>query len=206
MLPGAGSACHDGGVEPVDLRIDRLELRAGRLLVSAPTLVDPNFARTIVLLLDTDEDGTLGVILNRPSKVAVGEVLESWAEVVGEPDVLFRGGPVGTDSALAVARLAEGSEPVGWRPLFDGTGLIDLDTPREVIVPALHGIRIYAGYAGWGAGQLEAEVEEGAWYVVAGAPDDLFDATPDGLWRRVLRRQPEPLSWLATYPADPTQN
>jgi putative transcriptional regulator len=126
--------------------------------------------------------------------------------VVGEPDVLFRGGPVGTDSALAVARLAEGSEPVGWRPLFDGTGLIDLDTPREVIVPALHGIRIYAGYAGWGAGQLEAEVEEGAWYVVAAAPDDLFDATPDGLWRRVLRRQPEPLSWLATYPADPTQN
>ena len=132
-------------MEPVDFRIDRLELQAGRLLISAPTLVDPNFARTIVLLLDTDEDGTLGVILNRPSEVAVGEVLESWAEVVGEPDVLFRGGPVGTDSALAVARLAEGSEPVGWRPLFDGTGLIDLDTPREVIVPALHGIRIYAG-------------------------------------------------------------
>jgi putative transcriptional regulator len=193
-------------VEPVNLQGERLELRAGRLLVSAPTLVDPSFARTIVLLLDTDEDGTLGVILNRPSEIAVGEVLEPWAEVVGAPEVLFRGGPVGTDSALAVARLTDGCEPVGWRPLFDGTGLVDLDAPCEVIVPALHGMRIYAGYAGWGAGQLEDEIEEGAWYVVDGGPDDLFDTAPDALWRRVLRRQPEPLRWLATYPEDPTHN
>jgi putative transcriptional regulator len=146
------------------------------------------------------------VVLNRPSEVEVGEVLEPWAEVVGAPSVLFRGGPVGTDSALAVARLASGAEPVGWRPLFDGTGLVDLDAPSEVIVPALHGMRIYAGYAGWGSGQLEAEIEEGAWYVVDGAPEDLFASAPDALWQRVLRRQPGPLAWLATYPDDPTQN
>jgi putative transcriptional regulator len=193
-------------MEPADLTGERLEPCAGRLLVAAPTLVDPNFARTIVLLLDADEDGTLGVVLNRPSEVEVVEVLEPWADVVGAPSVLFRGGPVGTDSALAVARLASGVEPVGWRPLFEGTGLVDLDAPCEVIVPALHGMRIYAGYAGWGSGQLKAEIEEGAWYVVEGVPDDLFASAPDTLWQRVLRRQPGPLAWLATYPEDPTQN
>lgn len=193
-------------MEPADLTGEHLDPLAGRLLVASPTLVDPNFARTIVLLLDVDEDGVLGVVLNRPSEVAVGEVLEPWAEVVGAPRVLFRGGPVGTDSALAVAALADESEPVGWRPLFDGTGLVDLDAPSEVIVPALRGMRIYAGYAGWSYGQLEAEIAEGAWYVVRGERQDVFNADPGDLWQQVLRRQPGPLAWLATYPEDPSQN
>jgi putative transcriptional regulator len=198
-------------VEPADLTGDPLDPRAGRLLVASPTLVDPNFARTIVLLLDVDDDGVLGVVLNRPSEVAVGEVLETWADVVGAPRVLFRGGPVGTDSALAVATLAEEArstdeQPVGWRPLFEGTGLVDLDAPSEVIVPALRGMRIYAGYAGWSVDQLEAEIAEGAWYVVPGERHDVFHADPGDLWQQVLRRQPGPLAWLATYPEDPTQN
>jgi putative transcriptional regulator len=198
-------------VEPADLTGEHLDPLAGRLLVASPTLVDPNFARTIVLLLDVDEDGVLGVVLNRPSEVAVGEVLETWADVVGAPRVLFRGGPVGTDSALAVASLAVEAEdaddqPVGWRPLFHGTGLVDLDVPSEVIVPALRGMRIYAGYAGWSYGQLESEIEEGAWYVVPGERQDVFHDDPADLWQQVLRRQPGPLAWLATYPDDPTLN
>jgi putative transcriptional regulator len=198
-------------VEPADLTGEQLYPRAGRLLVASPTLVDPNFARTIVLLLDIDDDGVLGVVLNRPSEVPVGEVLEPWADVVGAPRVLFRGGPVGTDSALAVARLADegqpaDEQPVGWRPLFEGTGLVDLDAPSEVIVPALRGMRIYAGYAGWSVGQLDAEIAEGAWYVVPGERRDVFNSDPADLWQQVLRRQPAPLAWLATYPADPTQN
>lgn len=198
-------------MEPADLTGERLNPIAGRLLVASPTLADPNFARTIVLLLDVDDDGVLGVVLNRPSEVAVGEVLQPWANVVGAPRVLFRGGPVGTDSALAVATLANETQPVddrpvGWRSLFGGTGLVDLDVPSEVIVPALRGMRIYAGYAGWSFEQLESEIAEGAWYVVPGERQDVFYADPGDLWQQVLRRQPSPLAWLATYPEDPSQN
>jgi putative transcriptional regulator len=119
--------------------------------------------------------------------------------------VLFHGGPVSTDSALAVATLATGDDPVGFRRLFDDTGIIDLDTPTELLDAAIDGMRIFAGYAGWGDGQLAAEIEEGSWYVVPAEAGDVFGA-PDGLWTRVLRRQPGELAWVSTRPADPTLN
>jgi putative transcriptional regulator len=184
-------------------------LRAGLLLVAAPALVDPNFDHAVVLVLDHDEDGSLGVVLNRPSPVPVGDILADWSELAGAPEVLFHGGPVGTDSALAVATVppdAAGEEPVGWRRLFDDTGIVDLDTPTELVSAAVSGLRIFAGYSGWGAGQLEAEIEEGSWYVVPSLPGDLFTAEPDGLWQRVLRRQPGELAWVSTRPLDPTLN
>ena len=184
---------------------DDAVLQAGRLLVATPQLADPNFERTVVLVLDHDSSGSLGVVLNRPSPVPVGDVLVGWEELVADPGVLFHGGPVSTDSALAVATLATGDEPVGFRRLFDDTGIIDLDTPTELLDAAIGGMRIFAGYAGWGDGQLEAEIEEGSWYVVPPAAGDLF-GPPDGLWARVLRRQPGELAWVSTRPADPTQN
>ena len=85
-------------------------------------------------------------------------------------------------------------------------GIVDLDTPTEIVAPALSGMRIFAGYAGWGEEQLEAEILEGSWYVVPSVPEDLFGADPEGLWRRVLRRQPGELAWVSTQPADPTLN
>jgi putative transcriptional regulator len=180
---------------------------AGSLLVATPMLVDPNFAHTVVLLLDHDEDGALGVVLNRPSPVPVGEVLPGWDEVLAGPGVIFQGGPVATDSALAVAGLRAGDdEPVGFRRLFDGTGIVDLDAPAEILVPALAGMRVFAGYAGWGAGQLEAEIEEGSWYVLPALPGDVFGDDPEGLWARVLRRQPGELAWVSTRPLDPGMN
>ena len=185
------------------------DLAAGRLLVATPRLVDPNFDRTVILVLDVDEDGALGVVLNRPSPVPVGEVLPGWDGVLCGPDVLFQGGPVGTDSALAVADLRGPStddEPVGFRRLFGSTGIVDLDTPTEIMAPALDRLRVFAGYAGWGSGQLEEEIEEGSWYVLPAAPGDLYDAEPERLWARVLRRQPGELAWVSTRPADPTQN
>ncbi|WP_209715631.1 YqgE/AlgH family protein [Marmoricola sp. OAE513] len=182
----------------------------GSLLVASPTLSDPHFARTIVLLLDAGHDGALGVVLNRPSEVAVGEVLSSWEDVVSGPGVLFRGGPVETDSALAVAVVhADGSEedePVGWRRVFEGVGLVDLDAPVELLASALSSLRIFAGYAGWSAGQLEDEIAEGAWYVVPAESADVFRPDPSGLWAQVLRRQGGQLAMLATMPAEPGHN
>jgi putative transcriptional regulator len=177
------------------------------LLVATPALVDPNFVDTVVLLLDVDEDGALGVVLNRPSPVTVAEVLGQWGGAVAEPDVLFHGGPVGTDAALALALLRDPADvPVGFRAVHGSLGIVDLDTPAELLDGSLAGLRIFAGYAGWAPGQLEAEVDEGSWYVVPGEAPDAFRGNTAALWRDVLRRQPGELAWHSTRPADPGLN
>lgn len=188
-----------------------MEPAPGNLLIASPTLSDPHFARTIVLLLDAGHDGALGVVLNRPSQVMVGEVLADWGEVVSGPGVLFQGGPVETDSALAIADVTgdgadDGGDPVGWRRVFGNVGLVDLDAPVELIAPAFAGLRIFAGYAGWSAGQLEDEIAEGAWYVVPAQTHDAFLSDPDRLWVEVLRRQGGQLAMLATMPVEPDLN
>ncbi|GAB2877393.1 YqgE/AlgH family protein [Nocardioides pacificus] len=183
------------------------ELRAGTLLVATPALIDPNFADTVVLLLDVGPEGALGVVLNRPTPVLVADVLEGWSDVVVEPEVLFRGGPVGTDGALAVGRLRDAEDaPVGFREVVGTLGMIDLDAPVELVDGSLSDMRIFAGYAGWGATQLQAEVDEGSWYVVPGEPDDAFRVDTTDLWRDVLRRQPGELAWHSTRPVDPELN
>jgi putative transcriptional regulator len=176
----------------------------GDLLVATPALLDPNFERTVVLVLDVDEDGALGVVLNRPSTVPVAEILPEWGDLAGTPEVLFQGGPVSPDSALAVG--VSPPAPPGFRPLYDDVGIIDLDTPAPVIGPALRRLRIFAGYAGWGVHQLAAEIHEGSWYVVPSVPEDVFSKDPLDLWKRVLRRQPGELAWVSTRPADPSMN
>ena len=179
----------------------------GRLLVATPSLVDPNFAGTVLLILDHDDDGSLGVVLNRPSAIAVASVLPDWAASVDPPEVLFEGGPVSPDAALAVALVPDaGTDPIGFRRIFDRSGIIDLDTPPEVLAPAITRMRVFAGYSGWGGGQLQAEIDEGSWYVVDSTVHDIFDADPGGLWSAVLRRQPGSLAWVSTRPADPTLN
>ena len=183
------------------------EVQAGMLLVATPALLDPNFADTVVLLPDVDENGALGVVLNRPSGVPVADVLEGWGEVVAEPEVLFHGGPVSTEGALAVALLrTEDDVPVGFREITGQLGLVDLDTPVELLDGSLQGLRIFAGYAGWGADQLDGEIAEGSWYVVPSQPFDVFRIDPAELWRDVLRRQPGELAWHSTRPVDPDLN
>ena len=177
------------------------------LLVATPALLDPNFADSVVLLLDVDENGALGVVLNRPSGVPVADVLADWSEVVAEPEVLFLGGPVSTEGALAVALLrTEDDVPVGFREVAGQLGLVDLDTPVELLGGSLQGLRIFAGYAGWGADQLDGEIAEGSWYVVPSQPLDVFRIDPGELWRDVLRRQPGELAWHSTRPVDPDLN
>ncbi|MFH8370342.1 YqgE/AlgH family protein [Streptomyces sp. NPDC018031] len=218
----------------------------GRLLVATPALADPNFDRAVVLLLDHDEEGSLGVVLNRPTPVGVGDILESWASLAGEPAVVFQGGPVSLDSALGVAvvpgeaeraeraermertdradrpggtpaiagggpgpgsRLGPGGgDPIGWRRVHGAIGLVDLEAPPELLAAAVGSLRIFAGYAGWGPGQLEEELSEGAWYVVESEPGDVSSPDPERLWRSVLRRQRSELAMVATYPDDPSLN
>ena len=184
-----------------------MQLASGMLLVATPALQDPNFVDTVVLLLDVTEEGALGVVLNRPSQVLVADVLEPWRDVVGEPEVLFRGGPVGTDGALAVARLRDPQDtPVGWRPVAGLIGMVDLDTPTELVDGSLSAMRVFAGYAGWGAGQLDGEVERQDWYVVTSEAGDPFRDDPEALRRDVMRRQPGMLAWHVNRPVDPDLN
>lgn len=182
----------------------------GRLLVATPALADPNFDRAVVLLLDHDEEGSLGVVLNRPTPVDVGDILEGWADLAGEPGVVFQGGPVSLDSALGVAVVpggtGGGAAPLGWRRVYGAIGLVDLEAPPELLAAALGSLRIFAGYAGWGPGQLEDELLEGAWYVVESEPGDISYPVPERLWREVLRRQRSELAMVATYPDDPSLN
>ncbi|KJK58126.1 YqgE/AlgH family protein [Saccharothrix sp. ST-888] len=181
----------------------------GRLLVATPLLTDPNFARSVVLLLDHDAQGALGVVLNRPTPIEVGSVLDGWADLAGRPSVVFQGGPVALDSALAVAVVPGEpgqAEPLGWRRVHGAIGLVDLEAPPEILAGELGGLRVFAGYSGWSPGQLENEVAEGAWHLVEAEPGDIFCPDPDRLWRSVLRRQRGPLAILATYPDDPTLN
>lgn len=193
--------------EQADHETGQTGVRPGSLLVSSPEMLDPNFAETVVLLLDVDDNGAVGVILNRPSAVLVADVLEDWRDTVGEPEVLFQGGPVGTDGALAVGLLAvPDQEPVGFREAFGRVGVVDLDTPVELMEGSLAGLRIFVGYAGWGAGQLQGEIERGDWYVVPSEVVDVFRVDPTDLWRDVLRRQPGELAWHSTRPADPDLN
>jgi putative transcriptional regulator len=186
--------------------------RAGRLLIATPLLGDPNFKRAVVLIVEHEvTEGTLGIVLNRPTTIGVGQVLEQWTELATDPSVVFKGGPVSPNSALALALVPGRDEPVGWRAL-DGApalarlGLLDLDAPPRLLAPAIESLRVYAGYAGWSPGQLEAEIDEGAWYVVGAEPADVFVAEPERLWRNILHRQEGDLAFLATYPDDPGLN
>lgn len=184
----------------------------GRLLVAAPLLQEDSFRRSVVFVVDDDEHGTLGVILNRPLKTAVDEVVEAWGAYASEPAVMFSGGPVGEDSGIALGTADPGAEPPGWAPLegidpgLGRLGLVDLDGPPEVLGGALGAFRLFAGYAGWGSGQLAEEIEEGAWHVVDALPGDVFTTVPGSLWPRVLRRQGGDLALLSTYPDDPSLN
>jgi putative transcriptional regulator len=196
--------------------IDPSAVLTGRLLVATPALGESTFERSVVLVLDHDEDGALGVVINRPTPVDVSEVLPVWQPLASEPGVLFQGGPVALDSALGLALVpGEGDdEPLGWRRVAGRIGLVDLDVPPEVLAAEVTRLRIFAGYSGWSAGQLEDELAEGAWYVVAarlgdGRADDGGDAfteRPEELWRRVLRRQGGDLAMVSTYLDDPSLN
>jgi putative transcriptional regulator len=185
-------------------------LLIGRLLVAAPRLIDPNFLRTVVLVCRHDEDGALGLVLNRLTSVTVGEALPGWVEPLAPPNVVFLGGPVQPEMAVGLGRLrpeyAGRPESEQWTPVDQRLGLVDLSGSPAGQVGALDRLRVFAGYAGWSAGQLDAEVASADWFVLPTEEEDPFTAGPGGLWRRVLHRQRGPVALFADFPPDPSLN
>jgi putative transcriptional regulator len=172
--------------------------------VATPTLLDPNFFRTVLLVLEHSSEGAVGLVLNRPSETPVGAVLERWDGACAPPGVFYQGGPVAPTGMIGLAVASSG--PVdGWVPLFDGYGTVDLGESPET-VPKLDALRVFAGHAGWSPGQLDNEVEGNGWFVVERLPTDAFTIDPSTLWTRVLARQRGRLSWYVNCPPDPSVN
>jgi putative transcriptional regulator len=175
------------------------------LLVATPELGDPNFDRTVVLLLEHTPEGAVGVVLNRPSGTPLtdaGADWGGWDVFAAPPDVVFVGGPVARTAVIAVARTVDGKTD-GFQPVLgDDVGIVDLALePRDV-----DAVRLFAGYAGWGGGQLEAEISAGGWFVFDALPSDPLSPDPEELWREVLRRQGGRLALFAACPPDPSLN
>ena len=185
------------------------EVEPGALLVAAPSLGDPNFRRTVVFVIDHRESGTLGVVLNRPSEVAVVDVLPVWGRHTSRPQAVFVGGPVEQKTALCLAALRPGNDPIGMTGVVGVRGpvaLVDLDSDPDGLMPRVRGLRVFAGYSGWDSGQLADEIGRGDWMVVPALPDDVMVPPGVDLWGRVLRRQGMPLALLSTHPVDVERN
>jgi putative transcriptional regulator len=180
------------------------ESLAGQLLVASPTLLDPNFVRTVVLIGVHSDEGAMGVVLNRPAEVTVAEAVPQLASAVGELDPVFVGGPVQPSSIVYLAEFEDPS-PAGLLVL----GRIGFPAPEveleDLSEMTIRG-RVFAGYAGWGSGQLDAEVGDGDWISQAALPEDVFSETPEELWSGVLTRKGGSYALLARMPLDPSVN
>ncbi|MGL6279131.1 MAG: YqgE/AlgH family protein [Gaiella sp.] len=176
----------------------------GRLLIAGPLLHDPSFRRTVVLVGEHGDDGAMGVVLNRPSPITVAEAAEPLAELVEGDELVHVGGPVQPDAIVVLAEFAEPAR--AGAIVFDAIGFLpgEIDAVEEL--GELHAVRVFAGYAGWGPGQLEAELEEGAWIVEPARAGDVFTDEPDHLWSAVLRRRGGRDALLGLLPADPRLN
>jgi putative transcriptional regulator len=174
---------------------------AGKLLVSSPSLLDPNFRRTVVLMTHHDEEGAMGLVLSRPSPLAVADTVPGLADLPGA-DCIYVGGPVQTDVIVALVELDEPDYEVP--PIVGNVGYLPGEGETDDLEIAR--VRVFAGYSGWGPGQLEQEMAEPSWIVVRAEPDDVFAPDPDELWRTVLHRKGGKYALIATMPFDPSLN
>jgi putative transcriptional regulator len=185
------------------------QVRAGTLLLANTDLTEPTFRRTAIYIVEHNDGGTLGVVLNRPSETAVHNVLPQWSDLAARPKTMFVGGPVKRDAALCLGSLRIGVDPEGLPGLRHVAGrivMIDLDADPEPIGAAVDAVRIFAGYSGWTIGQLEGEIERDDWIVLSALPSDVLVEPRTDLWGRALRRQRLPMSLLATHPIDISRN
>jgi putative transcriptional regulator len=169
----------------------------GQLLIAAPSLFD-YFRRTVVLVIEHTPEGAIGVVLNRESETRVAEAVPQLADLAAEDDLVRIGGPVAPESVVALGEFDDPSE--AGTAVLGRVGTLDPDSANE----SLRRLRVYAGYAGWGAGQLDGELEQEAWLVARAEEDDPF--SDEDLWSRALERRGGAYKLLATMPPDPSQN
>jgi len=179
-----------------------MDFLQGKLIVSSPSLIDPNFRKTVVLIAHHDEEGALGLVLSRPSDVAAAEAVPVLDGLPGAEDPVFVGGPVQPDAFMVLAEFEDVDDAAA--PIIDGLGFMPADAePADLAIKRL---RLFAGYSGWGSGQLEDELAEDSWIVVDAAADDAFADDPDVLWRTVVQRKGGSFSLMENMPFDPGLN
>ena len=179
-----------------------MDFLQGKLLVSSPSLIDPNFRKTVVLIAHHDEEGALGLVLSHPSDVPAVEAVPVLDGLPGAEDPVFVGGPVQPDAFMVLAEFEDVDAAAA--PIIDGLGFMPADAePGELAIKRL---RLFAGYSGWGSGQLEDELAEDSWIVVDAAAEDAFADDPDVLWRTVLQRKGGAFSLMENMPYDPGLN
>jgi putative transcriptional regulator len=176
----------------------------GRLLVASPALRDPNFHRTVVLVAEHGEEGAMGLVLNRASSAVAAEAAPALAALVDEAALVHVGGPVEPQAVIVLAEFDDHDEAATI--IFGDVGFVRADSDPEELAGETRRVRLFAGYAGWGAGQLESELEEESWIVADPVTDDVFSDQPDRLWSVVLRRKGGPFALVATMPPDPSLN
>lgn len=179
-----------------------MESLAGRLLVSSPALADRNFRRSVVLLTHHDGEGAAGLVLSRPSELAIAEAVPDLGPLPYVDEVVYLGGPVQPEAVVVLVELAEPDDEV--EPILGQVAYLPPGREQEEL--RLARARVFAGYSGWGPGQLEGELDESAWIVVDADPEDVFAPDPDELWRTVVGRKGGRFSVLATMPYDPRLN
>jgi putative transcriptional regulator len=179
-----------------------MDFLQGKLIVSSPSLIDPNFRKTVVLIAHHDEEGALGLVLSRPSDVAAVDAVPVLGGLPGAEDPVFVGGPVQPDAFMVLAEFEDVDDAAA--AIIGGLGFMPADAePGELAIKRL---RLFAGYSGWGSGQLEDELAEDSWIVVEAAADDAFADDPDELWRAVLQRKGGRFSLMENMPFDPGLN
>jgi putative transcriptional regulator len=179
-----------------------MESLQGQLLISSPALVDPNFRRTVVLITHHDDEGAMGLVLTRPSDVRVADAVPELAGLSGADGVVYVGGPVQPEAIMALAEFDDPDDAVAT--VVGSVGFVPAESSVEEL--SIRRVRVFAGYSGWGAGQLEAELEEPSWIVADAEADDAFADDPDELWRTVLQRKGGRFALIASMPFDPTLN
>jgi putative transcriptional regulator len=177
---------------------------SGQLLLASPALMDPNFRRAVVLIGVHSEEGAMGVVLNRPSEVTVGEAVPALEQVLEEREPVYVGGPVQPSSIVFLAEFLDPS-PAGLLVL-GRIGFPAPDADIDELTEATARRRVFAGYAGWSEGQLDAEVNQGDWIAHSAVPDDVFTEAPEELWSNVLTRKGGSYALVARMPPDPSVN
>jgi putative transcriptional regulator len=176
----------------------------GKLLIASPALVDPNFARTVVLIAEHTPDGTMGLVLNRPSGDAVAESVEELDGFVAVGDPVYVGGPVQMEAVMVLAEFEEPSRAAAL--VLADVGFLPADADLMELSGRTRRAKVFAGHAGWGPGQLDEELEQGSWIVLDADVDELFSDSPEELWSAALRRKGGAYALLSRMPEDPSLN